>query len=110
MRQPHRVSRGLSLPRLVGGAVRGLAIANGTVTALLCYSTRDGGWMVAGGFLCLGICSHLLLRWLTTRDPWWNQVLNVYNHYGDIYEPTPWHGKFHARFRRPYGFDSDLPC
>ena len=25
-------------------------------------------------------------------------------------EPGPWHGKLGARFRRPYGFDSDLPC
>jgi len=31
----HEVSRGLSLPRQMGGADRGLAIFNGTLTALL---------------------------------------------------------------------------
>ncbi|WP_316157708.1 conjugal transfer protein [Cupriavidus sp. BIC8F] len=109
MRQ-HAVSRSLSLPRMLGGAVRGLAIANGTITALLCYATYTGGFWTVAGFFVLGLCVHLFLRWLTTSDPWWNLVLNVYNHYGDVYESAPWHGKFSPRFRRPYGFDSDLPC
>lgn len=109
MRQ-HHVSRSLSLPRTLGGAVRGLAIANGTITALLCYSTMNGGWQVVMGFFLLGMIAHALLRWFTDRDPWWNLVLTVYNHYADIYEPVPWHGKASQQFRRPYGFDSDLPC
>jgi hypothetical protein len=52
----------------------------------------------------------LAVYWLTNKDPWWNQILMVYDRYGDLYEPGPWHGKLGARFRRPYGFDSDLPC
>jgi type IV secretory pathway TrbD component len=106
----HHVSRSLSLPRMMGGAVRGYALANGTITALLCYATHDGGWQIFCGFLLLGMGFHALLRWLTNKDPWWNQLLTVYNHYGDLYESMPWHGRLHARFRRPYGFDSDLPC
>jgi len=106
----HKVSRSLSLPRMMGGAVRGLAIANGTVTALLCYSTYTAGWLVILGFLSLGIVVHLVLRWLTERDPWWNLILNIYNQYADVYESVPWHGRFTQRNRRPYGFDSDLPC
>ncbi|MCK4118408.1 conjugal transfer protein [Ralstonia nicotianae] len=109
MRQ-HKVSRSLSLPRTVGGAVRGFAIANGTVTALLIYATFSAGWQMVAGFAALGTTSHLLLRWLTNRDPWWNQILLVYDLYADVYEPGPWHGKFAARFQRPYGFDAYLPC
>lgn len=109
MRQ-HSVSRSLSLPRTIGGAVRSLAIVNGTITALLIYATYAGGiWFMLGFFLC-GCGMHLYLRWLTTRDPWWFANLGVYNHYGDVYDSIPWHGKLAARFRRPYGFDSDLPC
>lgn len=33
----------------------------------------------------------------------------VYNRYPDVYEPGP-SAKFSARFKRPYGFDQDLPC
>ncbi|WP_416046834.1 conjugal transfer protein [Cupriavidus basilensis] len=106
----HHVSRSLSLPRMIGGAVRGLAIANGTITALLIYVTYRAGWQLPVAALVFGIVVHGLLRWITTRDPWWNQVLNVFNHYGDVYDSMPWHGRMRARFRRPYGFDSDLPC
>ena len=42
----HHVSRSLSLPRMIGGAVRGLAIANGTITALLIYVTYRAGWQL----------------------------------------------------------------
>ncbi|MDC6179992.1 conjugal transfer protein [Ralstonia solanacearum] len=109
MRQ-HKVSRSLSLPRMIGGVVRGFAIANGTLTAVLVYITYQAGWQFIVGFLALGMVSHMALRWLTNKDPWWNQILTVYDRYGDLYEPGPWHGKLGARFRRPYGFDSDLPC
>lgn len=109
MRQ-HKVSRSLSLPRMIGGVVRGFAIANGTLTAVLVYITYRAGWQLICGFLALGMVVHMALRWLTNKDPWWNQILMVYDRYGDLYEPGPWHGKLGARFRRPYGFDSDLPC
>ncbi len=56
MRQ-HAVSRSLSLPRMLGGAVRGLAIANGTITALLCYATYTGGFWTVAGFFCLACVS-----------------------------------------------------
>jgi type IV secretion system protein VirB3 len=41
----------------------------------------------------MGLSVHALLAWLTSRDPWWNQILNLYNQYGDLYESLPWHGK-----------------
>ena len=106
----HHVSIGLSMPRLIAGAVRTLAIANGTITALLIYVTYRSGWQIPASFFVLGLSVHALLAWLTSRDPWWNQILNLYNQYGDLYESLPWHGKSHPVFRRPYGFDSDLPC
>lgn len=106
----HHVSIGLSRPRQIGGAVRGLAIANGTIVALLVYVTFRSGWKIPVAVVLMGLAFHALLRWLTTRDPWWNQILSVYNTYGDVYESGPWHGKLHSLFRRPYGFDSDLPC
>jgi type IV secretion system protein TrbD len=102
MRQ-HSVSRSLSLPRTMGGADRPLAIFNGTITALLCYTSMSP-W-----FLGVGFVVHILLRWLTVRDPWWRQILIVYNRYGDVYEPDP-SIKFSARYKRPYGFDNDLSC
>jgi type IV secretion system protein VirB3 len=36
-------------------------------------------------------------------------VMLIYNRYPDVYAPEP-HGKFSARFKRPYGFDQDLSC
>lgn len=106
----HHVSIGLSRPRQIGGAVRGLALANALIVVLLVYVTFRSGWKIPAAFIVLGMFSHWLLAWLTSRDPWWNQVLNIYNQYGDLYDSAPWHGKLHALFRRPYGFDSDLPC
>ncbi|SPS02324.1 conjugal transfer protein [Cupriavidus taiwanensis] len=106
----HHVSIGLSMPRLIAGAVRGLAIANGTIVALLIYVTYRSGWEIPAAIFVSGLCNHALLAWLTSRDPWWNQILNVYNTYGDLYDSVPWHGNSHPVFRRPYGFDSDLPC
>jgi type IV secretion system protein VirB3 len=103
VRNPTRVSRSLSLPRQMGGADRGLAIANGTLTALLCYSS------MTPTFLVVGIAVHWLLRWLSTRDPWWKEVLVVYNRFPDVHEPLPT-SRFSVRFKRPYGFDQDLPC
>ncbi|APA90388.2 VirB3 family type IV secretion system protein (plasmid) [Paraburkholderia sprentiae WSM5005] len=103
MRQPTRVSRSLSLPRQMGGADRGLAIANGTMTMLLCYTS------MTPTFLVVGIAVHWLLRWKSSKDPWWKQVMLVYNRYADVYEPLPT-TRFSARFKRPYGFDQDLPC
>ncbi|OLL30089.1 conjugal transfer protein [Burkholderia sp. SRS-W-2-2016] len=103
MRQRTRVSRSLSLPRQMGGADRGLAIANGTMTMLLCYTS------MTPTFLVVGIAVHWLLRWKSSKDPWWKQVMLVYNRYADVYEPVPT-AKFSARFKRPYGFDQDLPC
>jgi type IV secretory pathway TrbD component len=87
----------------MGGADRGLAIANGTMTMLLCYSS------MTPTFLFVGIAIHWLLRWKSAKDPWWKQVMLVYNRYADVYEPLPT-TKFSARFKRPYGFDQDLPC
>ncbi|GJG97763.1 conjugal transfer protein [Cupriavidus pauculus] len=109
MRARH-VSIGLSRPRQIGGAVRGLAIANGTIVALLVYVTFRSGWKIPLAVIAMGMAHHALLRWLTSIDPWWNQVLGAYNRYGDWYEAIPWHGKTHTLFRRPYGFDSELPC
>lgn len=103
MRKPTTVSRSLSLPRQMGGADRTLAIANGTVTLLLCYTS------MTPAFLVVGIALHMLLRWKSSRDPWWREVNRVYDRYADIYEPIPT-TKFSARFKRPYGFDQDLPC
>ncbi|MBK3822934.1 conjugal transfer protein [Paraburkholderia aspalathi] len=103
MRKPTKVSRGLSLPRQMGGADRGLAIANGTMTVLLCYSS------MTPTFLVVGIAVHWLLRWKSSKDPWWKQVMTVYNRYVDVYQPMPT-TKFSARFKRPYGFDQDLQC
>ncbi|MCI0150976.1 VirB3 family type IV secretion system protein [Paraburkholderia sediminicola] len=103
MRKPTKVSRGLSLPRQMGGADRGLAIANGTMTVLLCYSS------MTPTFLVVGIAVHWLLRWKSSKDPWWKQVMTVYNRYADVYQPMPT-TKFSARFKRPYGFDQDLQC
>ncbi|MBK3843911.1 VirB3 family type IV secretion system protein [Paraburkholderia nemoris] len=103
MRNPTKVSRGLSLPRQMGGADRGLAIANGTMTVLLCYSS------MTPTFLVVGIAVHWLLRWKSSKDPWWKQVMTVYNRYADVYQPMPT-TKFSARFKRPYGFDQDLQC
>jgi len=97
MRQ-HKVSRGLSLPRQMGGADRGLAIFNGTLTALLCYTSWSPSFLVVG-----------FLRWKSSTDPWWRIVMLVYNRYPDVYEPGP-NAKFSARFKRPYGFDQDLSC
>jgi type IV secretion system protein TrbD len=103
VREPKKVSRSLSLPRQMGGADRSLAIANGTITLLLCYSS------MTPSFLVVGVALHFLLRWKSSRDPWWRDVSKVYNQFGDVYEPGPaW--KFSSRFRRPYGFDQDLPC
>jgi type IV secretion system protein VirB3 len=103
VREPKKVSRSLSLPRQMGGADRTLAIANGTITVLLCYSSTTPA------FLVVGVALHLLLRWKSSQDPWWRDVSKVYNQFADIYEPGPsW--KFGARFKRPYGFDQDLPC
>jgi type IV secretory pathway TrbD component len=87
----------------MGGADRGLAIANGTMTMLLCYSS------MTPTFLVVGIAVHWLLRWKSSKDPWWKQVMMVYNRYADVYQPMP-PSKFSARFKRPYGFDQDLPC
>jgi type IV secretory pathway TrbD component len=87
----------------MGGADRGLAIANGTLTALLCYSSTTPT------FLVVGVAIHLLLRWKSSRDPWWKDVLVVYNRFPDVHEPTTT-GRFSARFKRPYGFDQDLSC
>ena len=70
MRQ-HKVSRSLSLPRMIGGVVRGFAIANGTLTAVLVYITYRAGWQFICGFLALGMVVHMALRWLTNKDPWW---------------------------------------
>jgi Type IV secretory pathway, TrbD component len=103
VRKPTKVSRGLSLPRQMGGADRGLAIANGTMTMLLCYSS------MTPTFLVVGIAVHWLLRWKSSKDPWWKQVMTVYNRYADVYQPMPT-TKFSARFKRPYGFDQDLQC
>jgi type IV secretion system protein TrbD len=103
VRNPTKVSRGLSLPRQMGGADRGLAIANGTMTLLLCYSS------MTPTFLVIGIAVHWLLRWKSSKDPWWKEVMMVYNRYADVYRPMPT-SKFSARFKRPYGFDQDLPC
>jgi type IV secretion system protein TrbD len=102
MRQ-HKVSRGLSLPRQMGGADRGLAIFNGTMTALLCYTS----WSPA--FLVVGVLVHVFLRWKSSTDPWWRIVTLVYNRYPDVYEPKA-SSRLSARFKRPYGFDQDLPC
>ncbi|CAN7792530.1 VirB3 family type IV secretion system protein [Caballeronia sp. dw_19] len=99
----HKVSRGLSLPREMGGADRGLAIFNGMMTALLCYTS------MSPMFLALGVLCHFFLRWKTSTDPWWRLVMLVYNRYPDVYEPGP-SSKFNVRFKRPYGFDQDLPC
>ena len=99
----HKVSRSLSLPRQMGGADRPLAIFNGLVTCLLCYSS------MTLSYLAVGIVVHLLLRWKTTQDPWWREILLVYNRYADKYECRP-ASKFSARFKRPYGFDQDLSC
>lgn len=103
MRNQTKVSRGLSLPRQMGGADRGLAIANGTLTLLLCYSSTTLA------FLAVGIVIHWVLRWKSSRDPWWRDVMLVYNHYPDLHEPLP-SATFSPRFKRPYGFDQDLPC
>lgn len=102
-REPVKVSRSLSLPRQMGGADRGLAIANGMVTLLLCYTC------MSPLFIPLGLIGHWLLRWLSTKDPWWREVMLIYNRYPDIYEPRPT-DKWSVRFKRPYGFDQDLSC
>jgi len=103
VRKPKKVSRSLSLPRQLGGAERGLAIANGTITTLLCYSA------MTPAFLVVGIGIHWVLRWLSSTDPWWKEVLIVYNRYPDVHEPLPT-TRFSVRFKRPYGFDQDLQC
>lgn len=87
----------------MGGADRPFALINGVSTALLCYSARSAS------FLVIGFAVHALLRWKTSKDPWWRETMIVYNRYPDLYECGP-ATKFSARFKRPYGFDQDLPC
>ncbi|WP_430231694.1 conjugal transfer protein [Paraburkholderia tropica] len=103
-----KVSRALSLPRQIGGADRVLALGNGLITVLLCYSCGFDLVMIPA-FVGLGIGVHVFLRWMSARDPWWRVVLIIYNRYPDVHEASPMH-KTSARFRRPYGFDQDLPC
>lgn len=91
------------MPRQLGGAERGLAIVNGTITTLLCYSA------MTLTFLVVGIAIHWVLRWLSSTDPWWRAILVVYNRYPDVHEPLA-SAEFSTRFKRPYGFDQDLPC
>lgn len=90
----------------MGGADRGLAITNGTMVALLCYSSPLSATPV---FFLLGLGVHWLLRWKSSKDPWWREVMKGFNQYADIYEPRP-ASKSSVKFKRPYGFDQDLPC
>jgi type IV secretion system protein TrbD len=107
-RERPKVSRSLSLPRQIGGADRMLAIANGFLTAMLCYSCGLD-LVSSAAFIAIGITTHMFLRWMSSRDPWWRLVMLVYNRYPDVHEPVPTQ-RSSARFRRPYGFDQDLPC
>ncbi|MBB6106490.1 type IV secretion system protein VirB3 [Paraburkholderia bannensis] len=103
-----KVSRSLSLPRQIGGADRMLAMANGFVTAMLCYACGFD-LVVSAAFISVGAGVHFFLKWMSARDPWWRLVMLAYNRYPDVHEPSPMQ-KGTARFRRPYGFDQDLPC
>jgi len=102
-KRQHTVAQSLSLPRLVGGADRVFAILNGTVAAVLSYAT------FSLYFLPIAVVLHIWLRWMTTQDPWWRELLPVYDRFPDVYEPWP-SRKMGARFKRPHGFDRDLPC
>jgi type IV secretion system protein TrbD len=102
------VSRSLSLPRQIGGADRTLALANGFITCLVVYACGFDP-VVSAAFVAVGIGVHIFLKWMSARDPWWRQVMLAYNRYPDVHEPSPMQ-KGSARFRRPYGFDQDLPC
>ncbi|MFM0305698.1 hypothetical protein PQQ99_36895 [Paraburkholderia sediminicola] len=55
----------------MGGADRGLAIASGTLTILLCYSSTTPA------FLVVGVGLHWLLRWKSSKDPWWRLLTNA---------------------------------
>lgn len=103
-----KVSRSLSLPRQIGGADRMLALANGFVTTLLIYACGFDP-VVSAAFVAVGVSGHFFLKWMSARDPWWRLVMLAYNRYPDVHEPSPMQ-KGSARFRRPYGFDQDLPC
>lgn len=103
-----KVSRSLSLPRQIGGADRMLALANGFVTTLLIYACGFDP-VVSAAFVAVGVSGHFFLKWMSARDPWWRLVMLAYNRYPDVHEPSPMQ-RGSARFRRPYGFDQDLPC
>lgn len=96
------VHRSLLEVKTLGGVEDRLAILNGTLTLAIMMGLRIYLYAVAGIFL------HVLLRYITRRDPFTRRIYMRYNRQWDIYDPWP-----HKRQRhhlRPEGFGRGMLC
>jgi type IV secretion system protein TrbD len=62
------VHQSLVQPQLMGGIPKRAAILNGTITACLVQGTKI--WWLIG----VGLVLHVLMYWMTQRDPEWMAV------------------------------------
>jgi len=88
--------------KTIAGVERRIAIVNVTIAAALTMAMHVWGYVVAAVLL------HVVLAYLTKRDPFLRLIYIRYNTQADTYDPWP-----HAVQRtghRPYGFGRGALC
>lgn len=88
--------------KTIGGVEARMAILNGTMAAALTFGMNTP-W-----FIPIAVVTHIMLRWLTRKDP---HVITIYMQYrllGAVYDPWP---KRRQRTNlRPKGFGQGALC
>lgn len=80
-----------------------MGILNAIFAVAVCFASRTFYYVI------VAVLVHLLLVWMTKRDPQWRNVYIAYNRHGDRYDPGV-RARVSARGQRPYGFGRSWPC
>ena len=97
-----RIYRSLMEIKTIGGVERGLAIMNATIAVALTIGLHVWGYVIAA----IGL--HMILAYLTKRDPYMRLVYIRYNTQAHVYDP--WPHAVQRRGQRPHGFGRGSLC
>lgn len=96
------VHRSLLEYKTIGGVESRMAILNGTVAAAITLGTETLLYIPVAMVL------HMMLRWLTKKDPHLIMIYMRYRLLGDVYDP--WVRRSTKTNARPKGFSRGVLC
>lgn len=96
------VHKSLLEAKHIGGVEKEIAVFNGTVAFAVCFGTQSFY------YLPVAILIHMLVRWLTKRDPHFRKIYLRFSVLGRTYDP--WPRRKLATNERPEGFSKGTLC